>query len=118
MSHADTWYMLNRAAHVARRGSDRQYLIGAITRRRDGALITASNGRSILPTRDSHAEIRLIRKLDRAPVVYIARVMKGTGELGLAHPCWRCIVAMKSRGVKECFFTIAPTKYGRLTLVR
>lgn len=105
--------MLERACGVALNGQQsRKYFLGAIGLRKDGAIVTATNGGTKgerTPT--AHAEYRLSRKLDSGAVVYVARVLKNSA-VALARPCMGCQIAMRNRGVSKCYYTISENEYG------
>ena len=105
--------MLERAAGVALNGQQsRKYLLGAIGLRRDGAIVTATNGGTKGErTPSAHAESRLSRKLDAGSVVYVSRILKNSA-VAIARPCMGCQMAMKHRGVSRCFYTINQDEYG------
>jgi deoxycytidylate deaminase len=103
------------AAKVATSKDDeRNFCIGAVAVRSDGAIVCAANG----PTRLSpsytgnvkfppaHAEARLCRKLDVGTVVYLVRIRKDNGEYAMAMPCKSCQRILKSRGVARVYYTI------------
>ena len=108
--------MFQLAATIAKRtaGKRRNFLLGAIGIRNDGVLVSASNLPVTRKTPEAHAEYRVSRKLDVGAVVYVARKNR-VGRLCNAKPCFRCESAMRSRGVKRCFYTISNTKFGILT---
>jgi tRNA(Arg) A34 adenosine deaminase TadA len=105
-----------RALRVATQGSNRrQYRLGAVGIRRDGAIVEASNLPTNHPEPRAHAEQRLVRKLDKGSTVFVVRAYRN-GELALARPCKRCQTAMRLRGVKACYYSISATEYGVLLL--
>jgi len=105
--------LLERAAGVSLGGSqDRKYYLGAIGVRTDGALVSAVNGGiANQRTPSAHAETRLCRKLDFGSTVYVARTAKN-GDFAMARPCKGCILSMKRRGVRRCYYTIGPDEWG------
>lgn len=107
------------ARQVATKGDThevaRQYRLGSIGIRTDGAIVAASNVPHRTPEPRAHAEARLVRKLDWGSTVYVVRI-KSDGELTLARPCKKCISAMRLRGVKRCYFSITEHEYGVLEL--
>lgn len=104
---------LLQAAGLSLTGQEsRKYRFGAIGERRDGAIVTATNGGVAgARTPSAHAEARLSRKLDVQSVVYVART-RDNGQIALAKPCKGCQIAMKHRGIAKCFYTISDTEYG------
>ena len=110
--------MLRLAATIAQKttsGKRRNFLLGAIGIRNDGVLVSASNIPAQRQTPEAHAEYRVSRKLDVGAVVFVARKNR-VGRLCNAKPCFRCESAMRSKGVKRCFYTISNTKFGVMTL--
>lgn len=104
---------LHQAAGLSLTGQEsRKYHFGAIGIRRDGAIVTATNGGiagARCPT--VHAEFRISRKLDVSSVVFVART-NHKGTLCLARPCKNCQLFMKHRGMAKCYYTINDTEYG------
>jgi hypothetical protein len=69
----------------------RDYLLGAVGERGDGAVVFARNEATQIRTPEAHAEFRLCSKLGLyAPLVIVVRVSKLTGELTLSKPCSSC----------------------------
>ncbi len=110
-------WALDIATHMARAGLDdkRTYALGAVGKRSDGAWVHARNGSSERVQPLAHAERRLLRKLDKGSIIYVARARSG-GGMALARPCERCLRAMKVRGVKKVYYTIADNEYGVIAL--
>lgn len=105
---------LHQAAGLSLKGQEsRKYRFGAICERRDGAIVVATNG-GVAGSRtpSAHAESRISRKADVGSVVYVARTLRGTGQVAIARPCVGCQMVMKNRGVSKCFYTISSTEYG------
>ena len=103
---------LNLAAKVAISKDDRrQFQLGAIGIRSDGAIVSALNAPTEQPNRLSHAERRLCNKLNVGSIVYVARVRRDNGGLGLAKPCDACMKALASVGVSRCYWSISDDDY-------
>lgn len=97
--------LLELAAAAAAPETDwRRYALGAAGVRSDGTIVVAKNGNPAIPIPESHAERRLLRKLDRGSVVYVARV-RPDGSWGLAKPCKNCLPVLRARGVIQVFYT-------------
>lgn len=109
----DLDYLRLAALSASRKSDRRSFLLGAVGRRSDGALVRASNGPSFYPEPCAHAEARLARKLDVGSEVWVARVARG-GGLALAKPCASCQRILRSRGVKRVVFSMSSTEYGVL----
>ena len=104
-----------------RRLDRRNFFIGAVGIRKDGRIVSSSNGYARLPMTSivgkksfppSHAEYRLCRKLDVGSVVWIYRVKKGSGAAGMAKPCADCRRVLVSSGVKKVYYSISHDEYG------
>lgn len=97
-------YLLNMAVEIARK-ADNRYRVGAIGRRRDGALVFAKNTTCIERFPRAHAEARLIRKLGvDAEFVLVIRLNKH-GELAMAKPCSSCQLFLNRSNVKTIYYT-------------
>lgn len=114
---------LIQAAEIALPTTDndyRNFWLGAVGRREDGVLVTAKNGAAetshsvkqyeLQP--NSHAEGRLLRKLGKNGIIYVARVAKGTRKFAMAMPCGMCQIRIKSAHTRLVYFTINETQYG------
>jgi cytidine deaminase len=98
----------------------RNFFLGAVGIRDDGVLVSAKNGASefstsvenyqLIPT--AHAEGRLLRKLGKNGIVFVARVAKKDGGLRIAMPCDMCANLLKAAKVQKVFFTINDSQYG------
>lgn len=109
--------MLKIATNVALMGDkNRKYSLGAVSRRKDGALVYAYNGRPTDVHAPSHAEFRLSKKLDTSKTVFVSRINRNTGLIGLAKPCPACQVALKSKNIEKAIYTISENEYGVLFL--
>jgi tRNA(Arg) A34 adenosine deaminase TadA len=103
-------YFLIAAKLSTKKQDKRQFFLGAVGIRSDGAIVKSQNGSSQEPFRTAHAEYRLSKKLDHGAVVYVARV-KFTG-FGMARPCPKCMKALLSARVSKIYYTISNTEYG------
>jgi hypothetical protein len=99
----------------------RNFLIGAVGQRRDGAIVHSRNLSisDIKPPNikfkrfpNSHAERRLIGKLDYGSVIYVARIARGTRDLAMARPCELCRAVIENHGVLKVYYSISPNEYG------
>jgi tRNA(Arg) A34 adenosine deaminase TadA len=103
--------MLMMAAGAGLRKTDlRAFRLGAVGVRNDGTLVSASHP-------DAHAEARLCMKLTPGSEVWVARVRKD-GTLGIARPCPRCMVRLRSAGVQRIAYTISDAEHGVIHLDR
>lgn len=106
---------LNIAARYAIREDERNYHVGALATRRDGAVVLTRNGPLQLPDQrqPAHAEHRLCRKLDAGATVYVAR-LNAKGDWAMARPCPTCHARLYAKGVRRVYYTISPNEYGRI----
>lgn len=95
--------------------ADRTYFIGAVAERKDGAIVISHNGWPLTKNALHHAESRLVRKLDTAKTVYVARLAKD-GKRVLSRPCESCMIFLKSRKVQRVIYTISDSEYGVIYL--
>lgn len=115
--------LLHQAALISLPTSDddlRNFWIGCIGIREDGVLVSSRNGSvgfsttvenyQLVPS--SHAEGRVLRKLGKNGIVYVARVSRKDRTLAMARPCGMCQVRLKAFNVKKVFYTINPEQYG------
>lgn len=123
MANSKVWTYLSMAGDIATRKSDkRTFRLGAVGLRRDGTLVSSSNGpvpNTCLKQGIScewHAEGRVSRKLDVGATIYVARVARDTGDFAMAKPCALCQHALRNKGVKEVWFTTGPSTYERMAL--
>lgn len=107
------------AAKLARRKTDcRDFYLGALAVRNDGAWVQSANGPTVSPSWAGHAEARLARKLDKgSSIVYVARIRRD-GHFGMSKPCPNCARILLNKGVKKIFYSIADDQYGVWTLAR
>ena len=97
----------------------RSFWIGVIAERADGKVVSSRNGAvhsttmsnyQLLPS--SHAEGRVVKKIDKGAVMYVARVLRKDGSFGMAMPCGMCRITIKSHKVSKVYFTIDNDHYG------
>jgi deoxycytidylate deaminase len=109
-------YYLNMAVDVSIRRNDfRNFRVGSVGIRGDGAVTTSYNGAPKFPTPNHHSEGRLCRKLDHGATVFVARITRN-GLWAMSKPCYDCERAMRRVRVKRVYYTIAPEEYGCLIL--
>ena len=117
---------LYMAAKVALPTNDnerrRNYYLGSVGIRKDGTKVFSKNGATsdstpvenprylLIPS--SHAECRVLRKLGKDGVMFVARVSKEDHVLLMARPCQMCVVKICSMGVKKVYYTVNSTQYG------
>lgn len=89
--------------------------VGCIIKRRDGVTVKARNAATKVPMPGCHAEFRASRKSDFGAIAYVARIRRD-GSFGMARPCPSCSRIMKSRGIKEAYYTISDNEWGCLEL--
>lgn len=118
------WRFFAIARRVAIAHDDiRDFYLGAVGIRNDGAIVKASNGPVVMIDSDrkssypaAHAEFRLSRKLDKGSIVFVCRIKKGNKSFGLARPCKDCQRKLAAKGVKKVYYTINDHEYGVLFL--
>ena len=107
------WTYFELAGKMAVSKQDqRTYLLGAIGIRGDNAIVSSMNAPTPFPTREAHAEYKLVRKLDHGATVYVARIRTGDGAFANAKPCKDCMKVLKSRRVKRVYYTIGQNEFG------
>ena len=114
--------LLLLAAKMALPSNDtdfRDFWLGCVGVRNDGVLVYSKNGAACIPTvnrfqciPNSHAEGRILNKLDYGAIIYVARVKKKDKTLALARPCPTCQNRIKARGIKKVYYSINDTQYG------
>lgn len=108
-----TWDYFEMAARMACFKQDRRaFLLGAVGRRYDGALISACNGPTDHPNRTAHAEYRASRKMDRGSILYVVRLLRSNKSLAIAKPCKSCQKALIARGVSKVYYSINEREFG------
>lgn len=116
MNNGQIRHYLNEAAKVAI-GKDientpRNFLLGSVGIRADGAIVCASNIHTDVPTPSAHSEWRTLRKMDlKSPYLFVARIRFLDMEWGMAKPCKHCLLAIRDKGVEQVFFTTGPNEY-------
>lgn len=115
--------MLQFAAKIAIPAIDndpRNFWLGAVGVRRDGAMVCSRNGAAIHADgmfdnqviSSVHAEGRVLRKLGKGGIIYVARVSKLTKKLAMARPCGFCQAAISAMNVKKVYYSINEHQYG------
>lgn len=115
--------LLIEAARIALPNDDndsRGFWLGCIGIREDGTQVKSKNGSvqfsntvqyyQLVPS--SHAEGRVLRKLGKNGVLYVARVAKKDGKLAMAMPCKMCAIRIASFKVNKVYYTINEYQYG------
>jgi tRNA(Arg) A34 adenosine deaminase TadA len=115
--------MLKLAATVALPTIDsdfkKNFWLGSVGIRRDNVIVSAKNGAvystevedyQLMP--NAHAEGRLLRKLGKGGIVFVARVAKGTRKLAMARPCDICRSRLRAMNIVRVYYTINENQYG------
>lgn len=103
---------LDLAIRIAKGGTEeRNYRIGCVGIRTDGAIVVAPNLLTKKPEHKAHAESRVISKSDAGVILYVARILRNDA-IALAKPCVKCQALIKNRRVKRVFYTISNSEYG------
>lgn len=98
----------------------RNFWLGAIGVRNDGVTVSAKNGAVSFSASvqtyhlnpNSHAEGRLLRKLGKHGIVYVARVSRKDRSYAMARPCQMCQILLRSAQVQKVYYTIDNEHYG------
>lgn len=103
--------MLKLASEIAVSDiSKKNFYLGCVILRTDGAVVTAHNGKTEKPHPMKHAEARALKKADYGCTMYVARIAQG--DWANARPCKKCELLIRNRGVKKVVYTISPNEYG------
>lgn len=98
----------------------RNFWLGAVGLRSDGAYVSSRNGAVFYSSSvekyqlhtNSHAEGRLLRKLGKNGIVYVARVFRKDRNLAMARPCSMCQIKLRAFNVEKVYYTIDEHHYG------
>lgn len=106
-------YLLNMAAKIAQGGDKKKsYLLAAVIKRKDGAIVIAENIITKEQNPQAHAEYRALRKADLGCELYVARVLRKNGQWAMARPCKHCQAIIRNKGVRRVYYTIGPNEFG------
>ncbi len=102
----------------------RNFWLGAVAIRKDGAIVKSRNGAVIANHMGegycsfppAHAEARALKKAGQGSILYVARVSRKDRRLALARPCVDCMGLLKAFNVLKCYYTISPYEYGIIDL--
>jgi tRNA(Arg) A34 adenosine deaminase TadA len=104
--------LLRLAAYYALKGDpDRNFYLGCVIQRKDGAIIHSWNKKTEIPNPSTHAEARALQKADYKSTLYVARVTRD-GGWAIAKPCTRCQARIRNKGIERVIYTIGPAEYG------
>lgn len=107
--------MLHKAAKLAAEDSNprKNFLLGAIALRRDGATVFSCNSTvPEHPTPSAHAEVRVLRKSGSKAILWVARVLKDRKTWAMARPCKLCRASLINKEAIRVYYTIGPNEYG------
>ena len=103
---------LELAIRIAKGGTEeRNYRIGCVGIRTDGAIVASPNLLTKKPEHTAHAEHRVIFKSDSGVILYVARILRDN-TIALAKPCKKCQVLIRNRRVKRVYYTINNEEFG------
>src|ERR1700748_315771 len=104
---------LDLAIRIAKGGEEnRNYLIGCVALREDGAIVTSPNILTKKPEHSAHAEYRIVKhKSGIGATLWVAR-MHRDGQWANAKPCIKCPTLIRNKRVKKVYYTISPNTYG------
>lgn len=102
---------LDLAIRIAKGGEEeRNYLIGCVGIRTDGAIVVAANLLTKRPEHSAHAELRTLKKSDKGSTLYVARIHRD-GNWANAKPCIKCQTLIRNKKVKRVFYTVGPEEW-------
>ena len=114
--------MLLFAAKIAEPHSKkdmRNFWLGCVGIRKDGALVFSQNGAVFSTTisnyqflPECHAECRTLRKMDRGGILYVSRILRKDQSLAMAMPCGMCQVKIKSKDIRKVYYSINESQFG------
>lgn len=113
-------FYLKLAADVAQDGEEprndnhsnkKQYLLGAVAKRTDDAVVVSTNIFTKIPHSSGHAEARVLKKADIGCTLYVARVTRD-GKWAISKPCENCQKLIRSRRVLKVYYTICENEFG------
>lgn len=113
-SNSAIWSFFHEASSFSIKNIDeRTFFIGALAKRKDGAIVIARNNCNKVPMPMAHAEARLSKKIDLKSIVFVCRTSKiyDTPHFALAKPCASCYTILKNKGVKRVYYTISENQY-------
>lgn len=110
-------YYFDLAAKIANNNDGRTFNLGAVGIRSDGVIVCARNGKSFSTKTEyfiknikSHAEGRVIRKLNKNSIIYLTRIIND--GYAIAKPCDGCSILIKAKKIKKVYYTIDNYTYG------
>ena len=114
---------LKQAARIALPNNDydkRSFWLGCVGIREDGAVVSSRNGSTAFSSSvehyqlepSSHAEGRVLRKLGKNGIIFVARIAKKDGSLAMARACAMCRTRIKAFKVKRVYYSIDNEHYG------
>lgn len=116
----DMLRLAGKVAVPAGKADRRSFWLGCIGIRKDGVLVSAKNGATeyydtvpyymLIP--NSHAEGRVLRKIGKGGIMYVARISKKDRSLAMARPCDMCATRIKSARIKRVYYSINEECYG------
>ena len=103
---------LNLAARIAAGTcwQEKHFLLGAVAKREDGAIVVATNLRTQDRVHDAHAEYRVLKKAGTGATLWVARIDR-KGQWAMAKPCSRCQALIRNKKVKRVYYTVSPDTY-------
>lgn len=111
----EIFHYLKIAAEAAKRGEARNFYLGCVGIRNDGAMVFSNNTKTQQPLIETHAEFKISKRLTPDSVLYVARILR-SGDYALAKPCKPCFRALRARGVQTIYYTICNGEFGRINV--
>lgn len=108
MKYIDLAIRIARAGNVPRKPEEntgKNFLLGCVALRRDGAVVVASNIRTQDPMPSAHSEFRCLRQAGQGATLWIARVDRA-GKPCMAKPCKYCETLIRNKMVKRVYYTV------------
>lgn len=111
----EIFHYLKIAAEAAKRGEPRNFYLGCVGIRNDGAMVFSNNTKTQQPLIETHAEFKIAKRLTPESTLYVARILRN-GSFAMAKPCKLCFRTLRARGVETIFYTICDGEFGRINV--
>jgi deoxycytidylate deaminase len=109
----------NLCRKIAINKDGRNFLIGAVGIRNDGVMVCArnlpvffSNRTEFCKIPGSHAEQRVMAKMDYSGVLYVVRISKVDNIFLNSRPCKLCQPSIIQHKIKKVYYTAGGDMYG------
>jgi pyrimidine deaminase RibD-like protein len=108
MKYIDLAIRIAKAGDAPRKPEEntgKNFLLGCVALRQDGAVVVSSNIRTQTPMHSAHAERRALSKSGLGATLWIARVDRD-GIPCMAKPCKLCETLIINKRVKRVYYTV------------